>query len=40
MAYNFDRIFHEFILNKIKEIGVQNEEETYATTIIFIFLFM
>lgn len=31
MAANIDQIFQEFILNKIREIEVQNEDKTYVT---------
>lgn len=33
MAANIDQIFQEFILNKIREIEVQNEDKTYVTTV-------
>lgn len=36
MAANIDQIFQEFILNKIREIGVQNEDKTYGViTVVF-----
>lgn len=34
MAANIDQIFQEFILNKIREIEVQNEDKTYVTTVL------
>lgn len=34
MAANIDQIFQEFILNKIREIEVQNEDKTYVTTVV------
>lgn len=36
MAANIDQIFQEFILNKIREIEVQNEDKTYVTTVVFL----
>lgn len=33
MAANIDQIFQEFILNKIREIEVQNEDKTYVTPV-------
>lgn len=33
MAANIDQIFQEFILNKIREIEVQNEDKTYVTSL-------
>lgn len=38
MAANIDQIFQEFILNKIREIEVQNEDETYVVfTLVILF---
>lgn len=37
MAANIDQIFQEFILNKIREIEVQNEDKTYGViTVVFL----
>lgn len=38
MAANIDQIFQEFILNKIREIEVQNEDKTYVVITVVILL--